>query len=570
MPTGVPTKQKRCSICGDLFLPEKPSSKICSKQHYSKCPICGKQVIWNSTTDVKPCSKECRRENTKRKNLEKYGVEHPMQNEHVKNNFKKSMKEKYGVEHALQNSDINRKWVNTNIERFGTKYALSNKQIYEKRGNTMKERYGVEYTLQSESLKNKVFDTNINKYGFIYPMQNEDVYENFKNTMVEKYGVENPMQVESIKNRMVETRMKKMDDIIEQIRKTLYKNHGIYNPMEKREFVDKIASTMIERYGVKSAMMVPEFRQKMIETTMEHYDAPYYILSDDYKSTHLQSMISSVNKKFGKFLSDNGIDFTYEYRIENKSYDFKIENTNILIEINPSYTHNTIGNHWSDKGKDKNYHLEKTMLAKEHGFRCINVWDWDDWAKILELIKPKEKIYARNCEIYMLNKDVGDSFVNENHIQGTCRGQLIYFGLVHKDELYQVMTFGESRYDKKYKVELIRMCNKNGFIVVGGSSRLFKFATENYGLYDVISYCDKSKFSGDVYYKMGMKLKRETSPVEIWSKGNKKITSNLLRQRGFDQLFNTDYGKGTSNEQLMLENGWLPVYDCGQYVFEYK
>nr|DAX73793.1 MAG TPA: Protein of unknown function (DUF2812) [Caudoviricetes sp.] len=40
--------------------------------------------------------------------------------------------------------------------------------------------------------------------------------------------------------------------------------------------------------------------------------------------------------------------------------------------------------------------------------------------------------------------------------------------------------------------------------------------------------------------------------------------------RGFDQLFGTMYGKGTSNEELMLEYGWKPIYDCGQLVFFYK
>ena len=85
----------------------------------------------------------------------------------------------------------------------------------------------------------------------------------------------------------------------------------------------------------------------------------------------------------------------------------------------------------------------------------------------------------------------------------------------------------------------------------------------------VISYCDLSKFTGSVYEKIGMKLSHVTSPAKIWSKGSKKVTDNLLRQRGYDQLFNANYGKGTSNEQLMLEHGWLPIYDCGQKVFIY-
>lgn len=64
-------------------------------------------------------------------------------------------------------------------------------------------------------------------------------------------------------------------------------------------------------------------------------------------------------------------------------------------------------------------------------------------------------------------------------------------------------------------------------------------------------------------------MKPTLTTQKIWSKGNIRITDNLLRQRGYDQLFKTTYGKGTNNEQLMLNNGWLPIYDCGQSVYEY-
>ena len=86
----------------------------------------------------------------------------------------------------------------------------------------------------------------------------------------------------------------------------------------------------------------------------------------------------------------------------------------------------------------------------------------------------------------------------------------------------------------------------------------------------IISYCDRAKFSGEVYKKLGMTLHHISPPAKVWSKGSKYITDNLLRQRGFDQLFGTSYGKGTSNEELMVKDGWRSVYDCGQFVFEWK
>lgn len=131
------------------------------------------------------------------------------------------------------------------------------------------------------------------------------------------------------------------------------------------------------------------------------------------------------------------------------------------------------------------------------------------------------------------------------------------------------MTFGRPRYNNNYDIELLRMCSKPGYRIIGGASKLFKYATHSWELSDIISYCDLSKFDGEVYTQLGMKFSYNSPPQEIWSKDQKKITANLLRQRGYDQLFNTTYGKGTSNEQLMVEHGWLPVYDCGQAVYAY-
>ena len=98
---------------------------------------------------------------------------------------------------------------------------------------------------------------------------------------------------------------------------------------------------------------------------------------------------------------------------------------------------------------------------------------------------------------------------------------------------------------------------------------MFKYFIKNYLPKSIISYCDRSKFTGEVYDTLGMKLHHTTEPSKVWSKGAEKVTDNLLRQRGFDQLFGTNYGKGTCNEELMLKYGWLPVYDCGQAVYEW-
>lgn len=549
MPTGKPNKMKACAICGDMFLPDKPSSRICSKQHYQKCPICGKQVAWNTTRKMEPCSKECRKENRRRLNLEKYGVEHPMQSKEVQKRHKQAMLEKYGVESPLQSEEIRQRAIATNREKFGSDWALGSDTIIEKSRQTMINRYGAPTTLQSEELSQKVKKTMIERYGEHVPTKVDSIRQRIADTNIIKYGYANPMS---------------NSDICLSAMKTRIEHYGSFWPKE----IDEAAKqTFLERYGVDNPSKSIELMERAKHVCMERYGVPYGCL---VPSAQQPNRISSYNKKLHDLLATNNVDSEFEFYLSGKFYDLHITGTNTLIEIDPSYTHNVIGNHWSNEGLDKYYHRDKSEVASDNGYRCIHVFDWDDWGKIVDLLKPRKRIYARDLKVYKLNNSVADKFLNDYHLQGTCRGQLLWLGLVKDNVLYQVMTFGKSRYDKNHYVELLRLCTKPGYTVVGGASKLFSYATSEFGLHSIISYCDRSKFTGDVYEKIGMKLLRKTPPQEVWSKGDRKITANLLRQRGYDQLFGTSYGKGYNNEKLMLENGWLPVYDCGQLVYEFQ
>ena len=56
-------------------------------------------------------------------------------------------------------------------------------------------------------------------------------------------------------------------------------------------------------------------------------------------------------------------------------------------------------------------------------------------------------------------------------------------------------------------------------------------------------------------------------------KTNEHILDSVLRANGFDRLLGKEYGffgKGTSNRELMLEHGFVEVYDCGQSTYVWK
>ena len=319
-------------------------------------------------------------------------------------------------------------------------------------------------------------------------------------------------------------------------------------------------------------MQSKEAKIRIAKTNQKKYGVDWFCMTKK-AMTGMRTENSKPNKEFGEKLKKNKIKFKTEYPIKNRVYDFIAGN--ILIEINPSVTHNinfSIRN--NGKLKTKTYHQEKSRLAEQNGYHCIHIWDWDDQDKIIELfLKSKEKVYARNTEIKEIDKKTANEFLGQYHLQGACRGNEINIGLYDKkNTLIQVMTFGKPRYNKNYEYELLRLCSSKQ--VIGGNEKLFKYFLETYKPKSIISYCDSSKFTGEVYKKLGFILKSD-QPSKHWYniKTKRHITDNELRRLGFDKLLGKEYGifgKGTSNEELMKQHGFWEIYDAGQQVWVLK
>lgn len=310
-----------------------------------------------------------------------------------------------------------------------------------------------------------------------------------------------------------------------------------------QEGLKKHQQTMLDKYGVACSLNL------------------------DYLSNNRKKKHSTPNETFAKLLERNDINYEREYNIELKSYDFKVGST--LIEINPTITHNTYFIPYGDySGIKETYHQDKTELAEEHGFRCLHVWDWDDVNKIISLLKPRVTVYARKCLVKEISISEAKGFLDKYHLQGYAKDQ-IRIGLFYDTTLVAVTTFGKPRYNKNYQYELIRYASS--YNVIGGAARLFSYFNKHYSPSSIISYCDKSKFQGKVYRELGFSSKSISIGKHWYNiKTHIHITDNLLRQRGFDQLLGKEYGcygKGTSNEELMLKHDFLPVIDAGQETF---
>lgn len=464
----------------------------------------------------------------------KYGVDNVSQLKEVREKVKRTVTKKYGVDNVSQREEVKNKKKQKAIEKYGVDCVLQNETIKEKIKNTNIQKYGVDNIGKSKVVRNKARNTNLEKYGVEYPGQSIIVKNKIKDTNIQKYGVPCVFQNEKIKKRIAETNKK--------------------------------------RYGSNDNLNNPIFKERIKNTCLKKYGVPYACMTEQCRKANGNAN-SKINQNFSQKLKDNGIENKLEKPLNKYSYDIEILNSNVLIEINPTYTHNiTYGSEFRGHKKkplNKEYHFEKTINASKEGYRCIHVWDWDNKDKIINILKPKEKLYARDCECREISKNESGEFLEKNHLQGSCKGQKVMIGLFLNNNLVEVMIFGKPRYNKKYDWELLRLCSDFEKIIIGGADKMFKYFLIKYSPNSIISYCDNSKFDGDVYKKLGFIQESYGKPSKHWynTKTKKHITDNLLRQRGYDQLFNTDYGKGTSNETLMKENGFVEIYDCGQSTY---
>lgn len=314
----------------------------------------------------------------------------------------------------------------------------------------------------------------------------------------------------------------------------------------------------------KSPQEVKTINQARSNTCLEKYGLPWYCMTKECRSS--SSNDSQPNRDFEDLLIKNQLSYEKEYTLSGYSYDFKINNT--LIEINPTPTHNSTWSPFGDhKGIDKKYHYNKTKTANENGFNCINIWDWDDVSKVISLLKKRDRIFARQCIVKEINDKESIDFLNTYHLQNYVKSD-ICLALIYNNELVSIMSFGQPRYNKNFQYELLRYCSSKQ--IVGGAEKLFNYFIKKYNPISIVSYCDRSKFSGKVYNQLGFSSK-SISISKHWFnlKTGKHITNNLLLQKGFDQLFQTNYGKTFSNEELMLANDFVEVFDCGQQTFIY-
>ena len=259
--------------------------------------------------------------------------------------------------------------------------------------------------------------------------------------------------------------------------------------------------------------------------------------------------------------------------LDGKEIDLYYEKYKIGIEYNGSVFHASIGNVYKDK--DKYYHRDKFMCAKEHGIHLINIFDVD-WETNKERIKTllrymfydNTKLYARKCIVKEIDKYTAKMFCNKYHLKGFTPISTIYYGLYYKDELVSVMTFGRMRGKKESNTEfeMVRYCVKEDYNIIGGANKLLKAFEKEYNPKLVVSYSDNDYFTGDIYTKLGFENDGQCTINYYWySDRVGEIKREACQVKKLKELYPELYKEaiGGVEDYIMSALGNRKVYRCG-------
>lgn len=395
-----------CKYCNKDYTTNKKNKMFCSiecKNNYRKqqtylkykkfCPICGKEF---SKGNNKTCSDKCARELGKQTILNKYGVDNVSKIPEIKEKISKTLKNKT----LEEKEEINKKIRKTNLEKYGVEHALQSKEIREKAKETWIKKYGVDNPLKSKEILEKVQQTTLEKYGNKIPFKTENFKTKASKTWTNKYGVSQPGLSKEIINKGLETKLEKYGS-------------KSYNNIEKTK------QTCLKKYGVDNPQKSIVIKEKMKQTCLEKYGVPYHCMTKQCRESN-PFAISKINQNFSKILNDNNYKTKLEFSIGRFSYDIQIINTNILIEIDPAYTHNsTIGPNFNGKileAKNKYYHYNKTKLALENNYICIHKFNWTTNTQILNIIKNinKYKFEQKEPRLHWYNMKTKKHLLDDN------------------------------------------------------------------------------------------------------------------------------------------------------------
>lgn len=288
------------------------------------------------------------------------------------------------------------------------------------------------------------------------------------------------------------------------------------------------------------------------------------------KNSQSENIIEEILKK-------HNVDFLKNNReiLSGKELDFYIPSKSLAIECNGVYWHSEIA------GKNRKYHLSKTLNCNSNNIRLIHIFQneiTNSKKIVISRLKTilgikKKSIYARKCHVKEISSKLKSKFLSKYHLQGDDKSS-VKLGLFYRSRLIAVITFcknrkalGKSHIEGEW--ELSRYATLAHFNVTGGAGKLLKYFERNWKPKKITTYADRRWSQGNMYKKLGFTKIRESTPNYwyFYQSGLKLYHRFNFRKQELPKKLDT-FDENLTEWENMKVNGWNRIWDCGNLVFE--
>lgn len=407
------------------------------------------------------------------------------------------------------------------------------KCVGKKTKESLMEKYGVTTTQALPEVQAKTRATNLEKFGNEHFFGSQIGKEMAREGMLEKYGVEHNIHVEEFR--------KKRDQ-------TVLDKYGVDNVFKLQSFQDLAIERRIEKGSIKT------FNGKMIKDIARENGYAYSSMVERINklgidiATFEKKQESSLELKMSTILDEIGVQYEKQFRVNGKIADFRINDSNVLVEADGLYWHSDAGD------KEDDYHVKKREVYDANGYRALFFRE-DEIIKKTDIVKSiiintigkSTRLYARKLRVNNVDFKTANEFVEKHHLMGGSNNVSDSFALLDEDEIVsvlQVKNLGEDEYD------IARFCTAPNHSIVGGFSKLLAHFVRERKPRSVRTFIDLRYGKGDYLPGLGFKKISQHASFK-WTDG--EDTYHRLRFPG-----NSGYAQGL-----------FKIWDCGQAKFVY-
>lgn len=275
--------------------------------------------------------------------------------------------------------------------------------------------------------------------------------------------------------------------------------------------------------------------------------------------------VSKGEQAIADFLKDLGlhVDQTNRKILGGTEIDIYLPEKKMGIEFNGLYYHT------EDMGKGRNYHYDKWKKAKDAGIQLIQIWE-DEWIinpeRIKNILKHKlglsgstNRVLARKTSIVIMSTAEAKEFFEKNHIQGFAAGSY-YVGLA--DDSGEVVAAMVLKKEPKDALNIIRYATSA--VVVGGFTKILKYAEKNFPVNSFVTFSDHCISDGGLYENNGFIADKEIRPDYRYVVGlerRHKFGYRLKRFRNDPDLL---WQEGLTESELAKLNNLPRIWDAGK------